>query len=136
MIQLPVMHTTRFSLDGALQKLIDLTWETRRRGNAFQPAQATLARWLNRTERQVRRYLCHLRDLKLLYWKQRGKKQTNVYYLGHDLWRLLCKGRRIPGAVTTHKKDGPVDRETAKRLLAGIVAGLGKRDGGTPNSAA
>lgn len=126
MIQLPAMYTTRYGLDGAEQKLLDLTFEVKRRGNVFQPSQRTLARWLNRTERQVRRYICHLRELKVFYWKQRGKKLTNVYYLGRDLWRVLTKGRRIPGGIQREQKDGPVDRETAKRLLSEIVANLDK----------
>ncbi len=124
MIQLPVMFTTRYSLDPGEQKLLDLTFEVCRRGNCFHPGQDTLARWLNRSTRQVQRYLTHLRELQLIFWKRRGKKLTNAYYVGGALWRVLTKGRRIPGAVTEHKKEAPVGREEAKRLLAGILASL------------
>jgi hypothetical protein len=66
--------------------------------------------------------------LKLIFWKRRGKKMSNVYYLGRDLWRTLMKGRRLPGEVVEHKKEARVSREEARRLLAGIVADLGSRN--------
>ncbi len=124
MIELPSMYTTRYGIDPGEQKLLDLTFEARRRGNCFQPGQDTLARWLNRSCRQVQRYLTHLRELQLIFWKQRGKKLTNVYYLGGALWRTLMKGRRLPGARVRPKEEGPVSRETAKRLLGEIMASL------------
>jgi hypothetical protein len=124
MIRCPTMYTTRYGLSGAEQKLLDLAWEIRRTGRSFHPGHATLARWLARSTRQVERYLDHLRSLKLLSWQRRGKKLCNVYYLGAALWRTLMKGRRFPGAVKEVKPNSPVDRETAKRLLAEIVASI------------
>jgi hypothetical protein len=129
MINLPSMYTTRYGIDPGEQKLLDLTFEVRRRGNCFHPSQDTLAKWLNRSTRQIQRYLCHLRDLQLMFWRRRGKKMSNVYYLGRDLWRTLMKGRRLPGEVSQHKETSPVSRDEAKRLLAGILAGLGKGHG-------
>jgi len=134
MIQLPSMYTTRFGIDPGEQKLLDLAFEVLRRGNCFHPGQDTLARWLNRSTRQIQRYLCHLRELQLISWKRRGKKMSNVYHLGRDLWRTLMKGRKLPGVRVPPKKDAPVDRETAKRLLGDIMANLGKRNGRPPGS--
>jgi hypothetical protein len=130
------MFTTRYALDPGEQKLLDLTFETRRRGSCFRPGQNTLARWLNRSPRQVQRYLTHLRELSLLFWKRPGKKLTNVYYVGAALWRTLMKGRKLPGVSNREQKNGQVSREEARRLLADIVADLGKRNGRPPDTPA
>ena len=124
MIQLPSMYTTRFGIDPGEQKLLDMAFEVLRRGKCFHPGQDTLARWLNRGVRQVQRYLKHLAALELMTWVRRGKKLTNRYHLGAALWRTLMKGRKIPGVPVQRKEAGPVDRETAKRLLHEIVASI------------
>ena len=120
MILYPVVDTCRYQLDPAEQKLLDLCWQFRSQGKAFYPSEAKMGQWLKRSTRQVRRYLTHLKESGLLTWKRRGKKLTNLYYLGWHVWERLTKGRKVRRGNRVSKEPAPVSREEAIRALREI----------------
>lgn len=127
MIQFPAIYTAKYQLDPVAKQLLDLIWDVRRTGATFKPGQRKLAEWLRRNARTIQRALVQLRKAGLIWWKRRGRKLTNVYYLAHHLWQTLTHGRRRGRQPGDTREDRPVTAEQAQLALAGIIAELESR---------
>lgn len=117
-IKNPSLYVLSLPLDGPAKGILSGITSIRLRGGHAQPGYLELARWISRSTKTVARALQELEAKGYLKRKRRGKKLTNVYFLGHFLYRLLTAGRRILSRHEERSAQEPLSPERAHELFA------------------
>lgn len=119
-----VLYLHHFPLEPTEKLILEGIVTLRVRGRMVQPRWVEMATWIQRTTRTVARALAVLEDDGLIQRRRRGKRLSNLYFIGRRLWRYLMRGRRWKREKEDKHAEVPLTPERAKELFNGLLAGL------------
>ena len=129
MIHNPTLYGLNLPLRGSAKILLNGFVSIRLRGHTAQPGYRELARWLSASTKTVARALRDLEARGYIVRRRRGKKLTNVYFIGHFLYRLLTAGRKIRARRVETTQRPTLDRRELGSLFATVYAAAGIKPG-------